>query len=117
MTCSAMGSDSVCLIDISSDCVHHLENTTLNEVKCDEEENNEVDGGSGEQCSVSICGQIRRGRPISQDADRWFSEFLSEGRSDAVAVRLVRCVQHTEGNKPQVNFMKCTMYFVFVVIC
>ncbi len=105
MTCSAMDTNSVCLIDISIDCVHYLDNTISNEVKCSDEVNCEVSESSGDQCGVSICGQIRRGRPISQNADKWFSEFLSEGRSDVVTVRLVRCVQSTDNNTSQVMFM------------
>lgn len=57
---------------------------------------NELLGGETE--SVSICGQIRRGRKISFDADNWFSAFLSDTHSSSssssnreVACSLVRC--------------------------
>jgi hypothetical protein len=55
---------------------------------------NELDGTqsvSDEAGAVSICGQIRRGRKISFDADQWFSTFLSSGARNAVSCSLVRC--------------------------
>lgn len=40
-----------------------------------------------------MCGQVRRGRKISFDADRWFSTFLSDGGRRDVACSLMRCEQ------------------------
>lgn len=34
-------------------------------------------GGTVMTDSVSVCGQVRQGRRISFDADRWFAQYLS----------------------------------------
>jgi uncharacterized protein YcbX len=47
---------------------------------------------------VSVCGQVRKGRKISFDADQWFSSFLSAGAGKPVQCSLMRSLD--EGATP-----------------
>jgi hypothetical protein len=44
---------------------------------------------------VSVCGQVRKGRKISFDADNWFSSFLSSGAGKSVHCSLMRSLEES----------------------
>lgn len=50
---------------------------------------------------MSVCGQVRKGRKISFDADQWFSSFLSAGAGKPVHCSLMRSLDESAARLPK----------------
>lgn len=44
---------------------------------------------------MSVCGQVRKGRKISFDADQWFSSYLSIGAGKPLHCSLMRSLDES----------------------